>query len=401
MKDVLDVINTIRFERESDIFTITKFYEDLLMRMGNENRSAGEFHTPRTVTRFMVDVIDPQIGETIYDPATGSAGFLAQTFQYMQPKAQTVEGHIFLQQHAFHGTEKKGLSFLLGTMDMVLHGVVSPNIQRGNTLEEDVKQGGGKRYDVILTNPPFGGTEGRHIQQNFAVQANATELLFMQHLIKKLKKTPNARCAVVVPEGTLFHGGAFAQVKKDLLDPFHLYAVVSSPPGTFAPYSDVKAALLFFQRPDNVQVNNPLARDEVWFYEMGLPTKLKRFSKGNPIGDVDFDEAREQWQQWRDYLCGEIQRPFGFSETLREHWQTWEQPEETAWPKPPYTTWVEEIDALKGREYNLSTRNPNQDERVKLPRPAEITASLLERTREFQSTLLNLHEMLGNKEGCG
>lgn len=132
---------------------------------------------------------------------------------------------------------------------MVLHGVAAPNIVRRNTLEEDVTKSVSDRYDVILTNPPFGGTEGKHIQQNFTIQANATELLFMQHIIKKLKKTPKARAAMVVPEGTLFRGGAFAMVKKELLEQFHLFAVVSLPPGTFAPYSDVKTALLFLSAP--------------------------------------------------------------------------------------------------------------------------------------------------------
>jgi type I restriction enzyme M protein len=409
LKDVLDVINSIRFESEDDVFTITRFYEDLLIQMGNENRIAGEFHTPRPVIRFMVDVIDPQIGETVYDPAAGSCGFLAQAYLHMGPKARTVEEHDFLQQRAFFGQEKKGLSFLLGTMNMVLHGVTSPNLTRTNTLEESMKGSVSGRHDIILTNPPFGGTEGRHIQQNFPVQANATELLFTQHIIKKLKKTATARAAMIVPEGTLFRGGAFAEVKKDLLEQFHLFAVVSLPPGTFAPYSDVKTALLFFQRPDEVMARNPAARPETWYYEMPLPVGLKKFSKGSPIQDEHFDEARRQWRQWRAYLRGEGERPFAYAADLRQQWQVyWDAVGQVAnlptpdeilpYDKPagPYTTWIETLDDLKARNSDLSTRNPHQDERVRLPKPAEITASLLERTREFQSILLNLHEMISN-----
>lgn len=427
LKDVLDIINSIHFESEGDIFTITRFYEDLLIQMGNENRIAGEFHTPRPVIRFMVDVIDPRIGETVYDPASGSAGFLAQAFLHMEPQARTLRDHDFLQQRAFWGQEKKGLSFLLGTMNLVLHGVTSPNLTRTNTLEESVKGSVGNRHDIILTNPPFGGTEGRHIQQNFAVQANATELLFMQHIIKKLKQTPDARCGMVVPEGTLFRGGAFAEVKKELLEQFHLFAVISLPPGTFAPYSDVKTALLFFQRPDRVLARNPQARSECWYYEMALPEGLKKFSKGSPILDEHFDEARRMWQEWRAYLQGKGARPFAYAEELRERWRVhwaWEdfrrdesgkveqpapQPEDSPTtrsahaaqgprPAPPYTAWIESLDDLKARNTDLSTRNPNQDDRVRLPHPAEITASLLERTREFQSILLNLHEMITNGE---
>lgn len=398
LKEVLTIINSIRFESEDDIFTITQFYEDLLQRMGNENRIAGEFHTPRPVIRFMVDVIEPQFWETVYDPASGSCGFLAQSYLYtkeIEGENQTVEHSEFLQQNAYFGQEKKGLSFLLGTMNMVLHGVAAPNLVRTNTLEESVKGSVSRRYDIILTNPPFGGTEGRHIQQNFPVQANATELLFLQHIIKKLKKTPNARCAMVVPEGTLFRGGAFAQVKKDLLEQFHLFAVVSLPPGTFAPYSDVKTALLFFKRPDDVLTHNPVARDEVWYCELSLPKELKKFSKGNPIQDDHFAEAREQWRAWQAYLNGEAEGPFDYSEDIRARWQAfWESEEETEKPEPPYTSWVERTEDLKAREYDLSARNPNQDERIRLPLPTDITASLLERTREFQSILTNLHGIL-------
>lgn len=403
LKDVLGIINAIRFDSDEDIFTITQFYEDLLERMGNENRIAGEFHTPRPVIRFMVEVIAPQIGEEIYDPASGSCGFLAEAYEYMaaQQPDQTVQDRAFLQQQAFFGQEKKALSALLGTMNMVLHGVAAPTINRRNTLEEDVTRSVERRFDVVLTNPPFGGTEGKHIQQNFPVRANATELLFMQHIIKKLKRAPNARCAMVVPEGTLFRGGAFAEVKKDLLEQFHLFAVVSLPPGTFAPYSDVKTALLFFQRPDEVMGQNPNARQETWFYEMSLPEGLKKFSKGSRIQDEHFAEAQRMWRQWRAYLRGERERPFPLASDLRQQWQHyWEAaPDEILrYEKPagPYTTWIETLDDLKARSADLSARNPNQDDRIRLPHPAEITASLLERTREFQSILLNLHEMVSN-----
>lgn len=397
LKDVLTIINSIRFESDDEIFTITQFYEDLLWRMGQENQIAGEFQTPRPVIRFMIDVIDPQIGEELYDPACGTCGYLAESFLHMVPKAQTIEDHERLQQKTFYGQEKKGITYLLGIMNMVLHGVASPNVTRANTLEESVKGTVKGRRDVIMTNPPFGGTEGRHIQQNFPVQANATELLFMQHIIKKLKRTPNARCAMVVPEGTLFRGGAFAQVKKDLLEQFHLFAVVSLPPGTFAPYSDVKTALLFFKRPDEVMQSNPTARDEIWYYELPLPEDLKRFSKGTPIEDEHFDDARQQWQQWQAYLAGKKERPFAYAADIRASWQAyWANREGGARPEPPYTSWVERLEDFKAQDYDLSARNPNQDERVQLPLPTEITASLLERTREFQGILLNVHEMLIN-----
>jgi type I restriction enzyme M protein len=154
LRDVLDVINSIRFESDDDIFTITRFYEDLLEKMGDENRSAGDYHTPRPVIKFMVDVINPQIGETIYDPASGSCGFLAQAYLHMQPKTRTIEDDEFLQNRAFFGQEKKGLSFLLGTMNMVLHGVTSPNLIRANTVEESMTGSVSNRHEIILTKRP-------------------------------------------------------------------------------------------------------------------------------------------------------------------------------------------------------------------------------------------------------
>jgi len=429
LKEVLEIINSIRFDSDEDIFTITQVYEDLLEKMGSENRIAGEFHTPRPIIRFMVQVIAPQVGETVYDPAYGSAGFLAEAYEFMKrlPEAQSAEAYAILQHKTFYGNEKKGIAALLGTMNMVLHGVTTPNLQRANTLEESMKGSVSPRYDIILTNPPFGGTEGRHIQNNFPVKSNATELLFLQHIIKKLKKTPNARAAVVVPEGTLFRGGAFADVKKDLLEQFHLYMVVSLPPGAFAPYSDVKTALLFFQRPDEVLATNPLARQETLYYELPLPEGLKKFSKGSPIRDEHFQEIREYWLRWRAWLRGESERPFDFATDIRDRWQVhyaWEawrkdekgkverpQPAEDdslaardahatqgRRPEPPYNVWVETLADLQARGYDLSARNPNQDDRQTLPHPAELTASLLERVREMQNILENLHEMVSNGE---
>jgi len=388
LKDVLTIINAIDFEREDHFFTITRFYEDLLARMGQENQIAGEFHTPRPIIRFMVEVIDPQIGETVYDPACGSAGFLAQAHLWMEKQTRTLEDLETLQQCTFYGREKKALAALLGTMNLILHGVTTPNIVRANTLEESVKTGVAERFDIVLTNPPFGGKEGRHIQQNFPVPSNATELLFLQHIVKKLKQTANARAAVVVPEGTLFRDGAFAEVKRMLLDDFHLFAVISLPPGAFAPYSDVKTALLFFRHAEGSIVRNSLARYETWYYELPLPAGLKKFSKGSPILDQHFAEARLLWAQWKRWLDGEGERPFPLAADVRAGGNGAGQP-----------YWVETLDDLRARGYDLSARNPYPGERAALPRPAELTARLLERQRELQAALERLHALVSNGDG--
>jgi len=365
LKEVLQVINGIDFHSQDDIFTVSQVYEELLRRLGSENRLAGEFYTPRPVVRFIVEVIKPRIGETVYDPACGTCGFLAQAYLLMKKDEKTIEDHRTLQEKTFFGQEKKPLPALLGLMNMVLHGLAAPRILRRNTLEENIRDVS-ERYDVVLTNPPFGGKEGRHIQANFPVRATATELLFLQHIMKKLKPRDGARCGMVVPEGTLFRAGAFARVKRDLLDQFNLHTIVSLPPGTFAPYSDVKTALLFFERPGPTS--------EIWYYELPIPEGLKKFSKGSPILDDHFVEPRRLWAAWDAYRRGEGPR----EACLSDH------------------SWIVSADQIKDRGYDLTARNPNRKEAEALPPPADIVASLIEREREILSIVEELDEMLGN-----
>ena len=367
LKEVVAIVDGIDFHSEDDIFTVSHVYEDLLQRLGNENRLAGEFYTPRPVVRFVVRVVAPRVGETVYDPASGSCGFLAQAYEQMKGQARRVEEWRTLQERTLYGQEKKAVPALLGTLNMVLHGVTAPKVRRGNTLEESVLGAVSDRYDVVLTNPPFGGTEGRHIQANFPVRSNATELLFVQHVMKKLKARDGARCGMVVPEGTLFRGGAFAEVKKQLLEQFTLHTVVSLPPGTFAPYSDVKTALIFFERPGPTE--------EVWYYEMALPEGLKKFSKGSPVQDEHFRQAQELWAAWDACRRGEAPRP-----------------------EPTHNSWIVPAGEFRERDYDLSARNPNQAALERYRRPAEITAGLLERLREMMAIVEDLHEMVGDGE---
>jgi len=221
-----------------------------------------------------------------------------------------------------------------------------------------------------MANPPFGGTEGRHIQQNFPVQSQATELLFLQHIMKKLKPRNGARCGMVVPDGMLSGGGAFAEVKRTLLEEFNLHTIVSLPIGTFAPYSDVKTALIFFERPGPTK--------EIWYYELPLPEGLKKFSKGNPIKDEHFEEARKLWKAWDAYRKGQGPRESCLSER----------------------SWIVSIEDIKNRGYDLTARNPNRKETESLPSPVEIVVNLLEREQEILSIVEELNELLGNnKEG--
>ena len=222
---------------------------------------------------------------------------------------------------------------------------------------------------MILTNPPFGGTENPQIQANFPIPSNATELLFLEHIMRKLKPY-GARCAMVVPEGTLFRGGAFAAVKQELMDRFDLHTVVSLPAGAFAPYSDVKTALMFFDRPGPTR--------ETWYYELPLPEGLKKFSKGSPLQSEHFDEARQLWTAWDAYRHGQGPRPAATA-----------------------NSWVVAVEEIAERGYDLSAQNPNQPEAERQPKAVELTATLLENVRELEAIVARLHAMVGNGENEG
>ena len=421
LKDVLKLVDEIDFLNQDDVYTMSHVYETLLKRLGNENKVAGEFYTPRPIIRFMVEVIDPQLGETVYDPACGSGGFLAAAFDHIRSHNpdRTIEQEIFLQTQTFYGNEKKAVPALLGMMNLALHGVTSPKIRRRNTLEEPMKTTPAERFDVVLTNPPFGGTENEAVQDNFPVKSNATELLFIEHIMKKLKSGAGKRCAMVVPEGTLFGGGAFATVKKDLLEQFNLFMVVSLPPGSFAPYADVKTALLFFDRPGPTK--------EVLYYELPIPEGLKKFSKGSPIGDEHFDELRLVWQRWNQYRLQGGERPFGLAAELREQWRVhrlWEayrsdktgklpkpqasagdsevaikaHQEEGPNPTNQVNAWVERYDDIQNRGFDLTTANPHSSPEQDILKPWELTTSILERLRELNLIVEELHHQLSNGE---
>lgn len=390
LKDVLKIVDAIDFLSQDDVHTVSVVYESLLRRLGNENKMAGEFYTVRPVIRFIVKLVAPQLGETIYDPAAGSGGFLAQAFEYIKDKNPklTVKQNEKLQTETFFGREKKAVPFLLGMMNVVLHGVGRPNIRRGNTLEEPMKSAPAERFDVILTNPPFGGTENQQIQENFPIQMNATELLFLQHIMKKLKPRAGARCGMVMPEGVLFRGGAFATVKKDLLEQFNLHTIVSLPPGAFAPYADVKTVLMFFDRPGPTKA--------IWFYEMSLPEGLKKFSKGSPILDEHFTDAETRWQIWQHnqaLIAKELPQ-------LEKEWQEWNKHRlgKGDLPSLSKNAWIVPMEEIKRRGYDLSVRNPHQSGTDDLPKPIELTARLLERVRELHDIIQGLHEKAGNGE---
>lgn len=265
----------------------------MLKEMRDAAGDSGEFYTPRAVVRFMVEVIDPRLGETVLDPACGTGGFLVEAFSHMAKQCKTVQQREILQTRSIFGGEAKPLPYLLAQMNLLLHGLESPQISPTNSLAVKVTEIGDKdRVDVILTNPPFGGEEERGILSNFAddKQTAETALLFLQLIMRKLRRAPKpGRAAVVVPNGTLFGDGVCARIKEELLKDFNLHTIVRLPNGVFAPYTPIPTNILFFDRSGKT--------GSVWFYEQPVPEGRKNYTKTAPI---QFDEFKPCLGWWKE-----------------------------------------------------------------------------------------------------
>jgi type I restriction enzyme M protein len=275
MRDILNKINGIHFSASEEIHTLSHLYESMLREMRDAAGDAGEFYTPRPVVRFMVQVTDPRLGETVLDPACGTGGFLVEAYDHLAPQVSSPEQRQTLQHASLYGQEAKPLPYMLAQMNLLLHGLEAPQIAYGNTLDRRINEiGHSERVDVILTNPPFGGEEEVGIKANFPpnMQTAETTLLFLQYIMRKLRMAGfgaerGGRAAVVVPNGTLFGDGISAVIKEEMLKEFRLHTIVRLPQGVFAPYTDISANLLFFER------GGPT--DTIWYYELPLPEGVR------------------------------------------------------------------------------------------------------------------------------
>jgi len=296
LRDVINKVNGIHFTSSDEIHTLGNFYESMLKEMRDAAGDSGEFYTPRAVVRFMVDVIDPKIGETVLDPACGTGGFLVEAFSHMEKQCKTVQQRRQLQQGTILGNEAKPLPYLLAQMNLLLHGLETPRIDPGNSLAVPLREiGDRERVDVILTNPPFGGEEERGILSNFPedMQTAETALLFLQLIMRKLKRAPKpGRAAVVVPNGVLFGDGIAARIKEELLREFNLHTIVRLPNGVFEPYTPIATNVIFFDRSGTTT--------EVWYYEQPLPEGRKKYSKTSPILFEEFSECIRWWKDRRE-----------------------------------------------------------------------------------------------------
>ncbi|MGE4545690.1 MAG: N-6 DNA methylase [Pedobacter sp.] len=318
IRQVVNKIEEIDFNRSEDRHLFGDFYEQILKDLQSAG-NAGEFYTPRAVTRFMVDMVDPKLGEKILDPACGTGGFLTCAIDYVRGKyVNTAAGEQVLQKQIY-GVEKKALPHLLCTTNMLLHGVEVPSqVRHDNTLSRPLRNYGPKdRVDVVVTNPPFGGTEEDGIEANFpaAFRTRETADLFLVLIMHLLKD--GGRAAIVLPDGTLFGEGVKTRIKEKLLDECNLHTIVRLPNGVFNPYTSIKTNLLFFTKGEPTK--------EVWYYEHPYPEGYKSYSKTKPmrIEEFNFEKA------W------------------------WEDRKETE------QAWKVSVDQIKANGYNLDIKNPN------------------------------------------
>lgn len=311
----------IDFNKSGDRHTFGDLYEQLLRDLQSAG-NAGEYYTPRAVTQFMVDMVDPRLGESILDPACGTGGFLTCSLEHLRNNYVHTAEDEQTAQAAVHGVEKKPLPHLLCTTNMILHGVDVPtSIRHDNTLARPLRDyGPADRVDIVLTNPPFGGIEEDGIENNFpgAFRTRETADLFLVLIMHVLRD--GGRAAVVLPDGTLFGEGVKTKIKEKLLSECSLHTVVRLPKGVFKPYTDIATNLLFFEKGE--------ATTEVWFYEHPYPDGQKSYSKTRPIQSKEFDPERAWWSN------------------------------RSAGP----SSWVVTAAEIRERNYNLDLRNPHAGE---------------------------------------
>lgn len=339
-KDVVNEIDSLDFSNSEDSHIISQVYEELLLRMGQESGTSGEYYTPRAIVRLMVKIIDPKIGERIFDPFAGSGGFLGESFKYLEEKNPKISSKDFstLQNEMFYGNEAKSLPFLLGIMNLLLHGLQSPHLIKTNTFAEDlISIPEHERYEIILTNPPFGGVEGKELLKSFPIKSSDTELLALFYVMKKLKA--GGRAGIVLPEGILFRtGGIYTNLKRDLLENLNLHTIISLPPGVFANVSSSgqgpKTNLLFFEKGSPTK--------EIWYYELTPPVGVK-YTKKSPILDEQTKDAFEKSQK----------------RTISEN------------------SWIIPVEEIISKNYDLSAKNPNGKGYVKYRSPDNIFKTII------------------------
>ena len=341
-------MDSLSFNTQAQRHELSQLYETRIRRMGNAGRNGGEYYTPRPLIRAMIKVIDPKIGETIYDGAVGSAGFLCEAYDYMRRDDLTASQFQTLQTKTFYGQEKKSLAYIIGIMNMVLHGIEAPSILHTNSLNENVMDIQEKdRHDIILANPPFGGGERREVQQNFPIRTGETAYLYLQHFIRKLRA--GGRAAVVIKNTFLSNtDNASVALRRELLTACTLHTILDCPQGTFQG-AGVKTVVLFFEKGAPTR--------DIWFYQLDPGRSM---GKTNPLNDDDLAEFVT------------LQKSF------------------TEGPK----SWRIARASLDADTLDLAVKNPNAPEAAALRSPEVIIADMLARDAETAEILENIRGML-------
>ena len=349
LRDVINKVDELKFLSNADKHELSSLYEDKIKNMGNAGRNGGEYYTPRPLIKSIVKVVNPQIGETVYDGAVGSAGFLCEAYDWVRnSKELSAAEYGTLQTRTFIGKEKKSLAYVIGIMNMILHGVEAPNIVHANTLAENIADIQQKdRVDVVLANPPFGGKERVEIQQNFPIKTSETAYLFLQHFVKILKT--GGRCGVVIKNTFLSNtDNASIALRKQLLEECNLFAVLDLPGGAFVG-TGVKTVVLFFEK------GKPTER--VWYYQLNVGRSM---GKTNPLNERDLAEFVDmaKTQQLSD------------------------------------NSWLVSVDDINKDTWDLTGNNPNRVEEVDNRTPQEIIAEIEELDAQAAEALQAIKELL-------
>lgn len=357
LRQVINIVNDIDFNDLKDRHIFNDVYEKILNDLQSAG-NAGEYYTPRPVTKFMVEMIDPQLGEIVLDPACGTGGFLVNTLEHVRSRYVKNTEDEKLLQNSIRGIEKKPLPYLLSITNMILHNVELPLIDRVNTLGVKPYKDYGKmdEVDIILANPPFGGDEEGAVMSNFPKSYSSVETadLFLLLFIRMLKV--GGRAAIILPDGNLFSEGKRARIKEKLMEECNLHTIVRLPKNVFAPYTDIATNILFFEKGKPTE--------EVWFLEHPIPGDRKNYSKTRPIKDEEFN--------------------------LEKEW--WNNREENEY------AWKVSIEEIKDRDYNLDIKNPNNESISIEFTPLEGINRLKNKVSEMKRIIENLEKIANDKQ---
>ncbi|MEQ9220943.1 MAG: N-6 DNA methylase [Cyclobacteriaceae bacterium] len=349
LREVLEHADELPFRSSKDKHELSHLYETKIKNMGNAGRNGGQYYTPRPLIRAMIRVVDPQMGEKVYDGACGSAGFLCEAYEYMLGKMEKSTTNLqTLQEKTFFGKEKKNLAYVIGIMNMILHGIEAPNIVHTNTLSESISNIQEKdRYHVILANPPFGGKERPEVQQNFDIKTGETAMLFLQHFIKSLKT--GGRAAIVIKNTFLSNtDNASISLRKYLLETCNLHTILDMPGGTFLG-AGVKTVVLFFEKGEPTK--------KIWYYDL---EPGRNMGKTNPLNDDDLKEFLDAYK---------------------------DQPETEK-------SWSIRTKDLNEETLDLSVKNPNLPEEAQLRKPLEILHEMESLDKETNNILKSIKELI-------